>query len=189
MSCRSMLPLLVAAPKQVASSVGMALCMSLKKAAKHCFEYDMVMRMQHLGFQVGESYRFRRLAGGEDRLSLATLYEQPDLAGNAFVHRIFRLFDTNQDGYLTWEDFSAGIHQICGLQTEDDQSLCKQLVCLLLAHASKLCSAGDSAEYANRNCHHAVQISIAHSHDRTCIVKRIRMCVKLIAAGTQRHSV
>ena len=69
--------------------------------------------------------RFRRLAGGEDRLSLATLYEQPDLAGNAFVHRIFRLFDTNQNGFLTWEDFSAGIHQICGLQTEDDQSLCK----------------------------------------------------------------
>ncbi|KAK9827110.1 hypothetical protein WJX74_006821 [Apatococcus lobatus] len=67
--------------------------------------------------------RFRRLAGGEDRLSLATLHEQPDLAGNAFVHRIFRLFDTDQDGFLTWEDFSAGIHQICGLSTEDDQSL------------------------------------------------------------------
>ena len=70
--------------------------------------------------------RFRRLAGGEDRLSLATLYEQPDLAGNAFVHRIFRLFDTDQDGFLTWQDFSAGIHEICGLSTEDDQSLCEQ---------------------------------------------------------------
>lgn len=78
--------------------------------------------------------RFRRLAGGEDRLSLATLHEQPDLAGNAFVHRIFRLFDTDQDGYLTWEDFSDGIHQICALSSEDDQSLCEQSLSLPPLH-------------------------------------------------------
>jgi hypothetical protein len=68
--------------------------------------------------------RFSRLASG-GKVAVADLRSLPELSGNVMIPRIFDLYDTDRDGYLTQEDFMNAVGKLGQLYSGDDRASCK----------------------------------------------------------------
>eukprot|EP00884_Botryococcus_braunii_P007739 jgi/Botrbrau1/16967/Bobra.49_2s0029.1 len=63
--------------------------------------------------------RFQRLARGTNHVAIGDFERIPDLQNksNPFTRRIFEVFDTNQDGFLEMEEFTAAVMELSSMTT------------------------------------------------------------------------
>ena len=58
-------------------------------------------------------------------MSLADFQRIPELSGNFFVGRIFQLSDTDKDGFITVDDFTAAVEMLGKVYSEEEKIRCE----------------------------------------------------------------
>lgn len=67
--------------------------------------------------------RFERQTGKSGRMSLSDIQRIPSLSGNLFVARIFQQCDTDQDGFISVDDFICAVEGLGRLHNDEERLL------------------------------------------------------------------
>ena len=69
--------------------------------------------------------RFARISRGQDQVAIHDLEGVSELHSNPFIHRAFALFDTDNDGMLSLQDFTKAIDVLGHLNNSEQQLKCE----------------------------------------------------------------
>lgn len=90
-----------------------------------CYDLSHQSTPVYLSHSSAVICRFQRLSKNTNKASLADFQLLPELCMNPFIPRIFQIYDTDRDGYISFDDFTRAVQDFGRMTGEADKCNCK----------------------------------------------------------------